>query len=72
MEFIISDIHYRTLKFQTYSDVKDFPKSEIPFKDITPALADSQCFALIADAFYNRFKEERIDKIAVKRVFLLS
>ena len=46
-------------------DIKDFPKPGIIFKDITPALADPECFASIIDAFYDRFKDQKIDKIAV-------
>jgi len=55
---------YEDIK-QQIRDVPDFPKKGIVFKDITPALADAKVFASIIDAFYNRFKDENIDKIAV-------
>ncbi len=44
-------------------DIKDFPQKGIVFKDITPALADGNCFTTIINAFYERFKDMRIDKI---------
>lgn len=55
-------------------EVKDFPKTGIMFKDITPALADGQAFRQIVDIFYKRFKGEKIDKIAAieSRGFLLG
>jgi len=46
-------------------DVKDFPKAGIVFKDITPALADKECFQSVINAFYERFKNVHIDKVAV-------
>ena len=59
---------------QHIRDVKDFPREGIVFKDITPALADGKCFAEIINLFYERFKNEKIDKIAVieSRGFLLG
>lgn len=64
---------YENIK-QHIRDIKDFPKPGIIFKDITPALGDSQCFNDIIEAFYNRFKDQPIDKIAVieSRGFLLG
>jgi len=55
-------------------DVKDFPKKGIVFKDITPVLADGKCFASVINAFYARFKNIQIDKVAVieSRGFLLG
>ena len=55
-------------------DVNDFPKKGIIFKDITPALADGKCFKSIINAFYERFKDEHIDKIAAieSRGFILA
>ena len=55
-------------------DVPDFPKPGIVFKDITPALSNPQVFASIINAFYDRFKDEKIDKVAVveSRGFLLG
>jgi len=64
---------YKNIK-EYIRDIKDFPKPGIIFKDLTPALADPECFASIIDAFYNRLKGEKIDKIAVieSRGFLLG
>lgn len=64
---------YEEIK-QHIRDVKDFPREGIVFKDITPALADGKCFAEIINLFYERFKNEKIDKIAVieSRGFLLG
>lgn len=64
---------YEKIK-QHIRDVKDFPKLGIVFKDITPALADGQCLQQIIDIFYNRFKGEKIDKIAAieSRGFILG
>ena len=55
-------------------DIPDFPKPGIIFKDITPALSDPQIFSSVVELFYNRFKGEKIDKIAVieSRGFLLG
>ena len=55
---------YEDIKKQI-RDIKDFPKKGIIFKDITPALADGKCFRSIVDAFYDCFKNQHIDKIAV-------
>lgn len=46
-------------------DIPDFPKKGILFKDITTALKDGACFGQIIDAFYDAFKDQKIDKIAV-------
>lgn len=46
-------------------DIKDFPKEGIVFKDITPALGDANCLEEMIDAFAERFKDKKIDKIAV-------
>ncbi len=54
---------YEDIKKQI-RDIKDFPKKGIVFKDITPALADGKCFQSIINAFYDRFKDKHIDKIA--------
>lgn len=45
-------------------NIPDFPKKGILFKDITPALHDAATFSEIIDAFYNTFKDMKIDKIA--------
>lgn len=44
-------------------DVPDFPKKGIVFKDITPVLTDAATFHEVIDAFVNRWKGERIDKV---------
>jgi adenine phosphoribosyltransferase len=44
-------------------DVPDFPKPGIVFKDITPVLADAEVFHRVIDAFLERWKGERIDKV---------
>jgi adenine phosphoribosyltransferase len=44
-------------------DVPDFPKKGIVFKDITPVLADPKLFREVVDAFVERWKGERIQKI---------
>lgn len=46
-------------------NVPDFPKKGIMFKDITPALENNECLALMINKFYEQFKESKIDKIAV-------
>jgi adenine phosphoribosyltransferase len=46
-------------------DVPDFPQKGILFKDITPVLADPSLFKLAVDTFANRYKGQRIDKVAV-------
>lgn len=55
---------YENIK-QHIRDIPDFPKPGIIFKDITPALAESEIFASIIDAFYEHFKNDKVDKIAV-------
>ncbi len=44
-------------------DVPDFPKKGIVFKDITPILTDAKLFRRVVDAFVERWKDERIDKV---------
>jgi adenine phosphoribosyltransferase len=44
-------------------DVPDFPKAGIIFKDITPILADGKLFRVAIDAFLERCRTMRIDKI---------
>lgn len=46
-------------------DVPDFPKQGILFKDITPVLADPALFKLAVDTFVERYKGQKIDKVAV-------
>ncbi|ACG72034.1 adenine phosphoribosyltransferase [Anaeromyxobacter sp. K] len=44
-------------------DVPDFPKKGIVFKDITPVLSDPHTFREVIDAFVERWKGERVDKV---------
>ncbi len=44
-------------------DVPDFPQKGIVFKDITPVLADPVTFRQVIDAFVDRWRGERIDKV---------
>jgi adenine phosphoribosyltransferase len=44
-------------------DVPDFPQKGIVFKDITPVLNDAKLFKRVIDAFVERWKGERIDKV---------
>jgi adenine phosphoribosyltransferase len=44
-------------------DVPDFPKKGIVFKDITPVLADPALLRRVVDAFVERWRGERIDRI---------
>lgn len=46
-------------------DVPDFPQKGILFKDITPVLADPALFRLAVDTFVDRYKGQKIDKVAV-------
>ncbi|MEK6755643.1 MAG: adenine phosphoribosyltransferase [Bacteroidota bacterium] len=45
-------------------NVLDFPKKGIVFRDITTLLKDRQAFKEAVDIFYERYKGERIDKVA--------
>src|SRR5690242_17799241 len=44
-------------------DVADFPQKGVIFKDITPVLADPRLFHDVIDAFADRWREERVDKV---------
>ena len=44
-------------------NVADYPKPGIQFKDITPILQDPELFSGVIDAFYDRYKSEKIDVI---------
>ena len=46
-------------------DVPDFPQEGIVFKDITPILNDTELFKLSIDVFVERYKDQKIDKVAV-------
>ena len=43
--------------------VPDFPKKGIMFRDITTLLKDREAFNYVADKFYERYKDRRIDKV---------
>lgn len=47
----------------TIRDVPDFPRKGIVFKDITPVLADGELLRSVIDAFVERWRSDRIDKI---------
>ena len=53
---------YENIKKQI-RDVPDFPKKGILFKDITPVLKNAECFTESINAFYELFKDTKIDKI---------
>ncbi len=44
-------------------DIPDFPQKGVVFKDITPVLADGRMFHEVIDAFAERWRGERIDKV---------
>ena len=44
-------------------NVPDFPKSGIQFKDITTLLQDQYAFKEVIEAFYDAFKDQKIDVI---------
>lgn len=44
-------------------DIPDFPKPGILFKDITTLLKDGQAFKQTVDAFVEKYKDEKIDKV---------
>ena len=44
-------------------DIPDFPKPGILFKDITTLLKDKQAFKETVDAFVEKYKNEKIDKV---------
>lgn len=43
--------------------IPDFPTQGIMFRDITTVLKDKDAFAFCVDTLYNRYKNERIDKV---------
>jgi adenine phosphoribosyltransferase len=45
-------------------DVPDFPKKGIVFKDITTLLQDPEAFRKALNIFYERYKDEKINKVA--------
>ncbi len=44
-------------------DIPDFPKKGIVFKDITPLLLDNDAYSYLIETFYQRYKNNNIDKI---------
>jgi len=44
-------------------DVPDFPKKGILFHDITTLLKDAGAFKFVIDAFVDKFKDKKIDKV---------
>ena len=45
-------------------DVPDFPKKGILFKDITTLIKKADLFAEVIDIFYQRYKDESVEKVA--------
>tara|TARA_B100001123_G_C15319818_1_gene1027501 strand:- start:2211 stop:2732 length:522 start_codon:yes stop_codon:yes gene_type:complete len=48
---------------KSITNVPDFPKPGIQFKDITTLLKNQDAFKESIDIFYNTFKDKKIDKI---------
>tara|TARA_B110000046_G_C12903457_1_gene359644 strand:+ start:321 stop:845 length:525 start_codon:yes stop_codon:yes gene_type:complete len=44
-------------------DIRDYPKKGIIFKDITTLLMDPIYFNSVIDVFYERLKDQKIDKV---------
>ena len=44
-------------------DIPDYPKKGIIFKDITTLLKDSNAFQEVINVFYEKLKNEKIDKV---------
>ena len=44
--------------------IPDFPKKGIQFRDVTTLFQDDQGFKLMVDALVNRYKDQKIDKVA--------
>ena len=44
-------------------DIPDYPKKGIVFKDITTLLKDSSAFQEVINVFYEKLKNEKIDKV---------
>ncbi|MGA7159376.1 MAG: adenine phosphoribosyltransferase [Bacteroidota bacterium] len=47
----------------TIRTVPDFPKKGIMFRDITTLLKDGKAYRYYVDALYERYKNQRIDKV---------
>ncbi|MFT6857372.1 MAG: adenine phosphoribosyltransferase, partial [Cyclobacteriaceae bacterium] len=45
-------------------DVPDFPKKGIVFKDITPILGNPVLSKRVSDAFYESWKDQKLDGVA--------
>ncbi len=43
--------------------VPDFPRKGIVFRDITTLIKEGRAFAHVVDIFYDRYKNERIEKV---------
>ena len=54
--------------------IPDFPKPGIMFRDVTTLFKDPKGFKQVIDVLYNRYKEQRIDKVAgiESRGFILA
>lgn len=49
---------------KTVRNIPDFPKKGIVFRDITTLLKDSNSFRRALDLFYERYKDDKIQKVA--------
>lgn len=49
---------------KTVRNIPDFPKKGIVFRDITTLLKDSNAFRRALDLFYERYKDDKIQKVA--------
>ncbi len=59
---------------QKIRDIPDFPQPGVLFKDITTLLKDAEAYKQCIDFLYERFRDERIDKVVgpESRAFLLG
>ncbi|MFI9722311.1 adenine phosphoribosyltransferase [Streptomyces sp. NPDC052396] len=58
-----TDQELRDLLVSRITDVPDYPKPGVMFKDITPLLADAKAFAALTDALAALCERHRADKI---------
>ncbi len=49
---------------ESIRNIPDFPKKGIMFRDITTLLKNNRAFTLAIDTMYERYKSERIEKVA--------
>ena len=57
-------MNQKAMDFNAYiRNVKDFPKSGIVFKDITPLLKDKEAMTAAVDTLYGFARTDKIDKV---------